>query len=72
MRRIKRWLSFENLRANEREEGQEKPGKEQQRKRGTRWGGRAGGQQGKLPETARPRWRDPCLALCSLISKEDR
>ena len=36
---------------NEREEGQEKPGEEQQRKRGMRWGGRAGGQQRKAPGT---------------------
>ena len=34
-----------------REEGQEKPGEGQQRKKGTRWGGRAGGQQRKLPGT---------------------
>ena len=51
MRKIKGWLSLEHLRANEREEGQEKPGEGQQRKRGTRWGGRAGGQQRKPPGT---------------------
>ena len=51
MRKTKRWLSLGHLRANEREEGQEKPGEEQQRKRGTRWGDRAGGQQRKPPGT---------------------
>ena len=39
------------IKANEREEGQETPGEKQQRKRGTKWGGLAGGQQGKPPGT---------------------
>ena len=47
MTKTKRWLSLGHLRANEREEGQEKPGEGQQRKRGMRWGDRAGGQQRK-------------------------
>ena len=47
MRKIKRWLSLGHLGANENEEGQEKPGEGQQRKKGTTWGGRAGGQQRK-------------------------
>ena len=51
MRKTKRWLSLGHLRANEREEGQDKPGEGQQRKRGTRCGSRAGGQQRKLPGT---------------------
>ena len=50
-RKTKRWLSHGHLRENEREEGQEKPGKGQQRKRGSRWGDRAGGQQRKPPGT---------------------
>ena len=45
-----RKLSLGHLRANERKEGQEKHGG-QQRKRGMRWGGRAGGQQRKPPGT---------------------
>ena len=51
MRKNKRWLSLGHLRANKREEGQEKPGEGQQKKRGTRWGGWAEGQQRKLPGT---------------------
>ena len=51
MRKTKRWLSLGHLKANDREEFQEKPGEGQQRKKGTRWGGRAGGQQRKPPGT---------------------
>ena len=74
MRKNKRWLSLGHLRANEREEGQEKPGEGQHRKRGMRWGGRAGGQQRKLP---RPGHGGeicalPYMYICSLRSEEDR
>ena len=49
MRKTKIWPSFGHPRANEREEDQGKPGEGQQRKRETRWGGRAGGEQRKPP-----------------------
>ena len=52
-RKTKRWLSHGHLRENEREEGQEKPGKGQQRKRGSDWATELEGSRGSRQAQAK-------------------